>query len=133
MMYKSFLLIDDDPINNFINSKLIKKLNLTEQIFVLDNGEEGIRFLLNTVKNELPDVILLDINMPAMNGFEFLELFGSLNISGKEHIKIFMLTSSLNPQDMQRVKHFQVHGYIQKPLTPEKLLNALGDEAKIEK
>ncbi|MFN6945037.1 MAG: response regulator [Cytophagaceae bacterium] len=130
-MYKSILLIDDDPINNFINAKLIKKLSLAEDIFILANGEEGIRFLLNTEKKDLPDLILLDVNMPIMNGFEFLEIFSNLTISNKEKIKIFMLTSSGNSQDLERIKFFQVDGYIQKPLTSDKLFDALGKKVNM--
>src|SRR4051812_37822594 len=97
------LLIDDDSITNFINERLIKKLNVTNDVKITMNGEEGIHYVQNLCeKNELcPELILLDINMPVMNGFEFIQAFEKLNIKNKDKVKIIILTTSKNIKDVE--------------------------------
>jgi response regulator of citrate/malate metabolism len=121
------LLIDDDSITNFINERLIKKLNVTNEVKITMNGEEGIHYIQNLCnKGELcPELILLDINMPVMNGFEFIRAFENLNIPNKDKVKIIILTTSKNAKDVDLLKSLGNFEFINKPLTEEKLFNCL--------
>ncbi|HYG37854.1 MAG TPA: response regulator [Cytophagales bacterium] len=118
----SVILIDDDPLENLINRKLIEKLDFTQKIEVFSNGFEGINFLkiLLQVDNP-PDVIFVDINMPIMNGFEFLKEFHLLPKEFKQKIKVIVLTSSLSENDHKTAQLIGCDGYLTKPLTKEKI------------
>lgn len=120
----SVLLIDDDQINNFLNARLIGKINICHTLEIAQNGEEGLTLLRKkiTANSSLPDLILLDINMPVMDGFEFMNGFKNLNCTT---IKIILLTTSSNPEDIKRFNESLACGYINKPLTEEKLKNIL--------
>ncbi len=116
------LLVDDDNINNFINERLLKKLNITHNVKVAMNGEEALDFLKSNAENLFPELILLDINMPVMDGFEFLQEYKKTNFNGKQQPYIIMLTTSTNPNDVDKVKKSDVAGYINKPLTEPKIM-----------
>ena len=119
------LLIDDDTINNFINEKLLKKLNIANKISVALNGEEALNFLkqICVEVNECPELILLDINMPVMDGFEFLEEFEKLPPHVHEHCPIIMLSSSIDPGDQERADNNRfVKKFINKPINKDKVL-----------
>lgn len=124
--YYSVMLIDDNEIDNLINQKMIEAANLCENIFVHSGAKSAIEFLKNIEKlpdvaaNILPELIFLDIDMPLMDGFQFLDLFDKLNESTKKKCKIVMLTSSINPQDISKSKsNSYVKKYINKPLTQQ--------------
>lgn len=118
------LLVDDDKINNYINERLIKKLNLASQINVAFNGEEALEALeqLITTESKSNGFIFLDINMPVMDGFEFLEVFKEKYQSINGKVTIVMLTTSTNSKDLEKVKSAGIAGYINKPLTEQKIL-----------
>jgi|SRR6185437_9708038 len=116
------LLVDDDNINNFINERLLKKLNITNHVKVAMNGEEALDFLKNNNENLHPELILLDINMPVMDGFEFLQEYKKLTPNGHTQPYIIMLTTSTNPNDVDKVKKSDITGYINKPLTESKIM-----------
>ena len=120
--YHTCLLIDDNYIDNFVTSKLLANSNFAQDIIVRQSPAEAIDSLRDgTIK---PDVIFLDLRMPVMNGFEFLQEFDKLNID-KDTIKIFMLSSSLDPTDIKRsFENKYVTQFIHKPLT-KKLLEEL--------
>ena len=127
--YFSVMLIDDNEIDNLINQKMIEATNLSEHIYVHSGAKSAIEFLKNIEKlpehseKILPDVIFLDIDMPLMDGFQFLDLFNKLHESTKKQCKIVMLTSSINPQDIDKSKTYSfVKKYINKPLTQQSLL-----------
>jgi len=119
------LLVDDDTINNFINEKLLKKLDIANKISVALNGEEAITLLKRICDGQedllCPELILLDINMPVMDGFEFLEKYKGLNFPEKQSVIIVMLTTSTNPNDTERLNKAGISGYINKPLTEDKI------------
>jgi CheY-like chemotaxis protein len=118
------LLVDDDTINNFINEKLLKKLDIANKISVSLNGEEAITLLKKICDGQdeiCPELILLDINMPVMDGFEFLEKYKGLNFPEKQSVIIVMLTTSTNPNDTERLNRAGISGYINKPLTEDKI------------
>lgn len=127
--YHAVMLVDDNEIDNLINQKMIEAANICEHIFTHSGAKSAIEFLKNIeklvkgpVSMYLPEIIFLDIDMPLMDGFQFLEEFERLSDSIKAHCKIVMLTSSLNPQDMNKAKKNQyVLKYINKPLTQENL------------
>jgi CheY-like chemotaxis protein len=121
----SILLVDDDEINNFISIKLIKKaLEYTEITACLD-GSYAIKKLLDLQAkdpNSLPDYILLDINMPIMNGWEFLEDFKRLEIDPLGKSKIYIISSSVFSNDINKAKSYPlVKNFISKPLNVEKI------------
>lgn len=118
------LLVDDDAINNFINQRLIEDLAVTKSLSLANNGLEALEYLKQNCEQDhtCPDLILLDINMPVMDGFEFLQEFSTLQLPNKEKIKVVMLTTSTSHKDAQRLKDFKIDGFINKPLTEEKIL-----------
>lgn len=123
----SILLIDDDQINNFINKRIIKKLGITEEIKVAMNGEEALYQIKNYCNEtgHCPELIFLDINMPVMNGFEFLSEFHNLPLENKKDVKIIVLTTSTNPIDMQKLKEYSIKGFLNKPLTEKKIMEVI--------
>ncbi|MBD80155.1 MAG: response regulator [Crocinitomicaceae bacterium] len=116
---QKILLIDDDPIQNLINTKLLKRLDISEEVLVAINGRAAFEMFLAN-EEELPELIFLDINMPIMNGWEFLDLLdGRINF---KFPRIFMLTSSISPDDIKKSEdHPMVTNYITKPLSLAKL------------
>ncbi|THU38247.1 response regulator [Niastella caeni] len=120
----SVLLIDDDEPTNFINKKILQSSGRVEVIHVANGGTEALRILSNNKNNLnnsfIPDVIFLDINMPAMDGWEFLIEFKKLENLKAERIIIVMLTTSLNPDDELKAKGIkEVYMYKNKPLTKD--------------
>lgn len=122
------LLIDDDRVVNTINRTILNKKKIANEIVAVENGQEAIDFLLEKGRYEAnghtppkPNVILLDLNMPIMDGWEFLEEFKSIkNESCLHDCRIYVLTSSPNPDDMHKAKSFkEVTGYFVKPLSSE--------------
>jgi CheY-like chemotaxis protein len=122
------LLVDDDKVNNFISSRIVKKLDICKNIRTCLDGEEALLYLTKhcgTFDSNYPDLIILDNNMPEMNGIEFLESFNKINFNSSHHVNIVVLTASSSPSDEEKLKSQGIHGFIQKPLTEEKLLNVL--------
>ena len=128
--YYSVMLIDDNEIDNLINQKMIEAANIADHIYIHTGARSAIEFLRNIegleadVHKILPEVIFLDIDMPLMDGFQFLDEFEKLSDTSKDHCKIVMLTSSINPQDVNKSqKYSYVKKYINKPLSQENLEN----------
>src|SRR5476649_1859916 len=113
--FKTCLLIDDNYIDNFVTRKILEGSKFAETIIVVRTATEAITALANgTVK---PDVIFVDVRMPMMGGFEFLEEYAKIDID-KENIKIYMLSSSLDPTDMKKsIDNKYITQFIHKPLT----------------
>jgi CheY-like chemotaxis protein len=125
--YKAVMLIDDNEIDNLINQKMLEASNVAETIFMHTGAKGALEFLKNIEKLStngvgLPEIIFLDIDMPLMDGFQFLDEFDKLSDYIKNNISIIMLTSSINPQDLSKAKKSNfVKKYINKPLTQEAL------------
>ena len=118
------LIIDDDEINNFIAAKLIDKIPPKAKVSTCVNGQEGIDFVKNKLNNqdEFPDIIFLDINMPLMNGWEFLEEYEHIKNDIKKKVTINMLSSSVYNDDISKAETYTtVNKFISKPLTVDKI------------
>ena len=126
--YRAVMLIDDNEIDNLINQKMIEAASVAENIYTHTGAKSAIEFLKNMEKLDvanqvLPDVIFLDIDMPLMDGFQFLDEFEKLSNAAKKKCRIVMLTSSINPQDFNRSKKYEnVKLYLNKPLSHESII-----------
>jgi CheY-like chemotaxis protein len=128
-MYKldTILLIDDDFTTNYLHKKIISKSEMGSSIEVANNGKEGIEKLwaLNeTIKDENSLVLIfLDLNMPIMDGWGFLEVFEEIKSSLIFNTDLFILSSSINPDDESRAKsNSQVLDYFPKTLTVDRMI-----------
>ena len=122
------MLVDDDQTTNFLNQLLLKKLSVAERILVaLDGGQALTQLQQHCVPPtpECPVLILLDVNMPGMNGIQFLEAYQNLPLAEQHAIIIVMLTTSLHPRDVERVQQLSVDGFLSKPLTADKVHHLL--------
>lgn len=119
------LLIDDNNADNYFHQIVIKQMNITERIETVTDGVEALNFLENATQGP-PDLIFLDINMPRMNGWEFLEKYKHLDPAKKSKTVIVMLTTSGHPKDLEKAKESEdVKGYNVKPLSEEMLQEIL--------
>ncbi|MEY3342885.1 MAG: hypothetical protein RL090_569 [Bacteroidota bacterium] len=118
------LLVDDDDIHNFITENFIADHYPTTDVVAFNNPEVALDHLIHAKEQpeiDCPDVILLDINMPEMNGWQFLERFIKNNIDKICGSKIHILSSSMDPADISRSKEYSiVTSFISKPLTADK-------------
>jgi CheY-like chemotaxis protein len=115
------LLVDDDHEDSYFHKLVINEMNITNSIQVAENGLEALEFLKKE-NQVIPELIFLDINMPKMNGWEFLEQYKHLDKNQKARITIVMLTTSVNPDDLRRAQEMEdVTGYKTKPLSVEML------------
>ncbi len=128
---KCILLVDDDPTTNFLNEELISDLEIAEQIHVAYNGQEALDFInlegkyqgLDRKDHARPNLIFLDINMPLMDGFEFLTHYEKLPKSKKADVVIVFLTTSDSQKDkLQAVSNNLIFEFIEKPLRKNELL-----------
>jgi len=119
------LLIDDDTEDNYFHQLVINEMNITERVEVALNGVEALNFLKN--ENQIqPDIIFLDINMPKMNGWEFLDAYKELRADQKAKVLVVMLTTSVSPSDKVKAEQFpDIVGFNSKPLTEEMLTKIL--------
>lgn len=122
--YKKILLIDDSSIDNFVCKKFMEKINFAEEIVVQISGKAGLGYLNKCISEKLPppQIIFLDIRMPEMNGFEFLVEFKKLDAKFISKIKVIILSSSLDVNDMKRAKNDPaIVKFLNKPLKKEML------------
>ena len=118
------MLVDDDEATNFINEMVIKKADCAEQVHIAENGQQALDFLQESVGGSYPhpELIFLDINMPMVNGWEFLEQYKKLDALQKGDIIIVMLTTSFNPYDQTKAEGMkEITGFRNKPLTKDVL------------
>ncbi|WP_295655211.1 response regulator [uncultured Mucilaginibacter sp.] len=128
-MYKA-LVIDDDPIFQYIAEKIFNKTNLFEETNCFLDGNLALEFLEKNGDDaaSLPDAIFLDIYMPALSGWEFLNSFDKISSSLKKNIPIYLLTSSIDPKEIQRSReHPAVRAFSSKPVTQEFIEHAYKD------
>ncbi len=128
-MLPNFIVVDDDCISNLICAKIITQaIPNAEVLTFLDPNTALVHIISTFSKPVYADTILfLDINMPSMSGWEFLKIYELFNQEVKDQVKIFMLSSSVDERDKLRAANNKnVWGYIEKPLTKEKVLEMLG-------
>ncbi len=122
------MLVDDSESDNFIHKKKILKADVTHNVIVQYSGEEALEFLCTKVdgKYPKPELVFLDINMPGMNGWEFLEAYDKIDEEMKANVIITMLTTSINEEDEQKAEEIdEIKAYENKPLTQDKLMRIL--------
>lgn len=120
----TILLIDDDTINNFLNHRLLSKMKVASQLLVAESGEEALQ-LLSPPAAPQPSLILLDINMPGLNGMEFLKQYQPRRSAQQPEPVVVMLTTSVDIGDLQQLSHLNINGFISKPLTENKISQLL--------
>jgi CheY-like chemotaxis protein len=122
--YKKIMVIDDTHLDRFVAERLLTKNAVAEEVVCLESAQHGLDYLNDCILNNdpLPDLILLDIRMPGMDGFEFLEEFDKLPESITTVCNIMMLSTSLDPDDLEKVqRNRHVKKFINKPLSKDKL------------
>lgn len=122
------LLVDDDEPTNFLHQLVIEESSCCEHVVAKNGGASALEYLKSAVKNgdPHPDMILLDINMPGMNGWEFLENYDQLIDEAKARVVVVMLTTSMNPADDNKARESGVIAkFLNKPLTEEMLKGLL--------
>jgi CheY-like chemotaxis protein len=126
-MLDRILCIDDDPITLMLCKKVIIKSLFSKEITTAQNGEKALQYfddLLDTDLNtiELPQLIFLDLNMPVMGGWEFLEAFNIPKYKKFHHIKVVVLTSTIDPKDLEKSQTYpMVLDFLSKPITASML------------
>jgi CheY-like chemotaxis protein len=116
-MRKKILFVDDDPISHFIHTKILKHLSIDCEIRIALNGKEALDTMIADQPDRfVPDFLFVDINMPVMDGFRFIQSFHTMQIPGKENTLIIILTSSNNVDDRSRAVDLGIENYIVKPL-----------------
>lgn len=123
----SVLLVEDDFICNFLTTKTLEKLGIVKEIHTANNGQQALDLFNGYFQGStpLPAFILLDLNMPILDGFGFIEAFRSLNMPGKDDVQIIILSSSANPSDVERAKKLGITRFLAKPLQEDMLRDAL--------
>lgn len=122
--YKSFIVIDDDPINNLLCTKNIKKSVQDADVITFTQAEIGLNYIKsNFNKSNIGNAILfLDINMPTMSGWEFMDEFHNFNSEIKGHVSVYILSSSVSDVDKQKAKTDpDIVDYLEKPLLADTL------------
>ncbi|TDE07642.1 response regulator [Flavobacterium sandaracinum] len=136
-MLDQILCIDDDPITLMLCKKVIIRSSFSSEIITSQNGEEALNFF-NTIKHTSnknkpivqPQLIFLDLNMPVMGGWEFLDYFNSTDFEEFNTIKVVVLSSTIDPEDLEKSKKYpMVIDFLSKPIT-QSMLEYLKDKLK---
>lgn len=121
-------IVDDDRVYQIAARKMLERINNSYKILVFSDGQEAYQYITENTGNAdaLPDIILLDINMPNMNAWEFLDAYAAIKPSLPKSITIYVISSSLSESDIQRAKKIEnVKEYYIKPVTTEQYLQML--------
>lgn len=134
-MLKKVFCIDDDPITLVLCDMVVKKAKFAEEVITAKNGKEGLAWFssffskTNTNKQDPPDIIFLDLNMPVLNGWDFLEDYLMKYSERLPRTKVVIISSTVNPEDFLRANKYElVIDFINKPLTIEGLMELMQNE-----
>ena len=128
------LIIEDDPTTSYLHKRLLQGFEVAHQIEIANDGEEAIQLIKQYIDSEnedkIPQLIFVDLDMPFMDGFQFLEAFKKLNFRKERNAPVVLavLTSSISRQDMRRARDSSVNAYIIKPLTKEKIMELMEEQ-----
>jgi len=129
-VFDKVLLVEDDPITILVCKRTIEISGFANDVKSVINGQEAIDYLKDA--SELPDLILLDLNMPILNGWEFLEWFTTWVTSAPKIPAVYILSSTVDPEDQKKAMEYPyVKGFISKPLTREHLANLEREYGKV--
>ncbi|WP_281239247.1 response regulator [Flavobacterium praedii] len=122
-MLELIMCIEDDPITIMLFKKVVQKAVFAKEIIYATNGEEAINLILDLSKQQTkPQLIFLDLNMPIMGGWEFLDLFNDSDYFNLNYTKVIILSSTIDPKDIKKSKTYpNVIDFLSKPITVEKL------------
>jgi CheY-like chemotaxis protein len=127
-MSKKIAIVDDDDIFQFTVRMQLEKLGLAEEVMVFSDGQEAIDFIQSADKEELPSILLLDINMPIIDGWDFLDLFLKVPAEKQQWMEILMLSSSINPDDVKRAEANPfVVDYVTKPISDADIIKIFSE------
>ncbi|QCR22838.1 two-component system response regulator [Pontibacter sp. SGAir0037] len=128
---KKVILIDDDQVNNFVCESIIRNEKFAEEVISFQMAEDALSFLKDATKDgavSFPDLIFLDINMPGMDGWSFIDEYRKLPVEATKNCCLFMLSSAVDRKDIVSAKnHEEVRDFFSKPLSPE-ILNFIKEE-----
>lgn len=127
---ESTCIIDDDPIFVYGTKRVMREVDFCDEIMVFENGQDAIDALTEMVdqNKQLPEIIFVDLNMPIMNGWEFLEDFVKIPNENRETVTVYIISSSVDPRDLERIKSYKVvNNYILKPISTNDLEEILND------
>ena len=130
-LFRKVLVVDDDRASRFLCEAVLEDMQVAEAITTYEHGEGALEHLKsscmdeNAARLDCPDLVLLDLNMPIMNGIELLEQLDKLKANHIIQSRVVVLTSSSYSQDIEKTKRYGVKGYIVKPLTEEKVRTLL--------
>ncbi|GAB3234610.1 response regulator [Hymenobacter seoulensis] len=127
---RNVVLVDDNETTSFLNNRLLSRLDVAEQVQTFSKAEQAYQQFWGgpngePAKEEVPDLVFVDLKMPGMDGFEFLKLFSSLPESVREKTVMAVLTTSMHAADTARVAQYEGVEYLAKPLTEEKMQKLL--------
>ena len=125
---RTYILVDDDPFNNMISSGEIESTLGQVDIATFEIPEEGLSFIQHEyIKSLVPTILFLDINMPTLTGWEFMEQYNKFSDHVKKQISIYILSSSVDPLDKNKAESNEnIKGFISKPLESETILTLAG-------
>ena len=124
-MLSTILCVDDDPITLMLCKKVIAKTAFSNEIITMSNGEEALTFLMSLKTDSdlpIPELIFLDLNMPVMGGWEFLDILEIDDFFISKNIKVIVLSSTIDPEDLEKSKQYKtVLEFLPKPITRDML------------
>lgn len=124
----NFCIIDDDEIHKFTTSFMLKKTNLVNNIILFSNGLEAINFFKDEIINidNIPEIVFLDVNMPVMDGWEFLEEYQLIKPMLPKTVVIYMISSSVDERDVLKAKSISsLSGFLVKPILSQNILQII--------
>jgi two-component system chemotaxis response regulator CheY len=128
---KNVCIVDDDDLFQFVMRQHFERLGMVENIHKFNDGEQALSYIQSLLPQDtdsLPELILLDVNMPYMDGWQFMREFVKLDIPADKKIRIYILSSSTHESDLQKAKEFPVlAGYLVKPLAKTTIQQILSE------